>query len=84
MWRMIKSQRTELVNLVEHNNIEEDKWVKYLTELFKGETRDERTETPNIIGNISYTEIERAFKQLNNKKSAGQAKYPTSFKVRAK
>lgn len=83
MWRLIRSQRKEITELVESNKIDEKTWVKYLTELFKADINTDDENAPTIMvedeTSVSYLEVEKAIRQLKNRKSPGLDQIPNEL-----
>ena len=72
---MIGSQKKEVNELVEANQIPKEEWIDYRTELYKEKYTEEVLNTPEIITNgnieIEQQNIRIALQKLKNKKSPG-------------
>ena len=83
IWRLIRTQRKEVNELVETNHITNEKWIDYLSELFRADNTETELSTPEIVINediqIGTTDINAALQKLKNKKSAGQDGIPNEL-----
>ena len=68
IWRLIRTQRKEVNELVETNHITNEKWIDYLSELFRADNTETELSTPEIVINediqIGITDINAALQKL--------------------
>lgn len=85
MWRMIRTQRKEINELTESKHITKETWVRYLRNLYSKEGEEDTTvrSIPEIRTNneiqIEPTDVQRALRQLKNRKSPGQDSIPNEL-----
>ena len=76
IWRLIRTQRKEVNELVETNHITNEKWIYYLSELFRADNTETELSIPEIVINeviqIGTSDINAAFQKLKNKKARGR------------
>lgn len=84
MWRLIRTQRKEINELIEPKHISKESWVDYLKHLYKKEEEiTDKNDTPDIVTDdnmqIESTDVELALKQLKNRKSPGPDGIPNEL-----
>lgn len=82
IWRMIRTQRKEINELVENKHIAKETWMKYLRSLYsknKEENVTGRNISEIVINNekqVVPADVQRALRLLKNRKSPGQDSIP--------
>lgn len=85
IWRMIRTQRKEINDLVENKHIAKETWMKYLRSLYS-KNKEENVTGRNISEIVTNNEtqivpanVQRALRLLKNRKSPGQDSIPNEL-----
>ena len=75
IWRLIRNQPVEIIELISTNRTERDTWIKFLDELYKKEETEIEPNVPEILTNeelnIEKKDMDAPLQKLKNRKSSG-------------